>query len=206
MNTAFPRFAVVAYAVACALEVHAEVTMGPAFDSGMVLQRELPVPVWGTGEPGEKVTVSFAGQQLGTNADDNGQWMVKLAPLATSSTGQTMTVSGSNTIKFNRVLVDEVWLCSGQSNMAGTFTERKNRRIDPEVFDMDLSRFRFNGVQGWDTVSESRQDREHRHGHLLRLRAQPPSGKQATVWAALIALGTRQRLWPDGSHPLRSLA
>jgi sialate O-acetylesterase len=159
MNQAVSRVIFLGYVLTVSSIACAEVRVPPIFGNGMVLQRNLPVPVWGTAESGEQVSVSFAGQELRTTTDDEGHWMVTLAPLKTSSSGQTMAVRASNTLTFQRVLVGEVWLCCGQSNMAGTFTARKNRRIDPEVFDMDLSRFRFNGNKGWDTVSEKSQNR-----------------------------------------------
>ncbi len=94
--------------------VEAKVTPATIFTDHMVLQREMPVPVWGTADAGEKVTVSFAGQKLETTADEKGDWMVKLAPLATNANPQVLTI---NDITIQDVLVGEVWLCSGQSNM-----------------------------------------------------------------------------------------
>ncbi|MEM9346783.1 MAG: sialate O-acetylesterase [Planctomycetota bacterium] len=138
----------------CADESHAEVAMPSIFGDGMVLQRELPVPVWGTAGAGEAVTVTFAGQSVSTNADPDGIWQITLKPLTTSSTGRTLVVSGSNKLEFKDVLVGEVWLCSGQSNMAGTFNKNKGRVLDPEILKTDLSRLRFNGRNGWDKVSE----------------------------------------------------
>ena len=94
--------------------VEAKVTPAAIFTDHMVLQREMPVPVWGMADAGEKVTVSFAGQTLETTADEKGNWMVKLTPLATNATPQVLTI---NDISLQDVLVGEVWLCSGQSNM-----------------------------------------------------------------------------------------
>ena len=89
------RFLFAAFgAVACASVALAEVKVAPVFGNNMVLQRELPVPVWGTAAPGEKISVSFAGQNLETEADAEGKWMVKLAPLMTLKTGKQMTVKG----------------------------------------------------------------------------------------------------------------
>lgn len=94
--------------------VEAKVIPAAIFGDHLVLQREMPVPVWGTADAGEKVTVSFAGQNLETTADQEGNWMVKLAPLATNATPQVLTI---NDVTIQDVLVGEVWLCSGQSNM-----------------------------------------------------------------------------------------
>lgn len=119
----------------------AEVEMTNLFSDNMVLQRELPVPVWGTADPGEEVTVSFAGQIVEGTADESGKWMVKLAPLETSREGQTLTVKASNTLTFSGVLVGEVRLCSGQSNMQGRSNPHKGRFIPDEYFKRDLSTF-----------------------------------------------------------------
>lgn len=89
------------------------------FTDDAVLQQGMPVPVWGLASEGEKVTVKFAGQKVSTTAKD-GRWLVKLKPLKASATPQTMTITGENTVTITNVLVGEVWLCSGQSNMGLT--------------------------------------------------------------------------------------
>ncbi len=94
----------------------AAVTLPSVLGSHMVLQREMPVPVWGWAEPGEKVTVTFAGHEASTKADATGAWMVKL-PAMKAGGPHEMTVRGANTITLTDILVGEVWLCSGQSNM-----------------------------------------------------------------------------------------
>jgi sialate O-acetylesterase len=83
----------------------------------MVLQRDKPVKIWGFAAIGEKVTVSFATQTKTTIADDEGNWCVNLSPLKTSEKPQKMLIEGSNKIILTNILVGEVWLCSGQSNM-----------------------------------------------------------------------------------------
>lgn len=101
-------------AVAAALE------LASPFTDHMVLQRELPVPVWGAAEPGERVTVDFAGQSRQTTADQDGRWRVDLSPLPGSAAPRTLTVRGSKSddaLEVTDVLVGEVWLASGQSNM-----------------------------------------------------------------------------------------
>lgn len=101
----------------------AEVKLASPFTDHMVLQRELPVPVWGTAAPGEKVTVEFAGQKKSATADAAGQWRVDLAPLTASTEPRDLLVSSDNpqseirNPKLSDVLVGEVWLGSGQSNM-----------------------------------------------------------------------------------------
>jgi sialate O-acetylesterase len=89
----------------------------------MVLQRGQPVPVWGSSAPGTRVTVAFAHQQKSTLADGTGAWRVLLDPLEASSEPRPLRVTalpGEQIRTFDDVLVGDVWLCSGQSNMAMT--------------------------------------------------------------------------------------
>lgn len=94
-----------------------ELQLSNLFSDHMVLQREMPVPVWGLASPGEEVSVSFAGQIKYTKANQNGKWKVILDALETSKIARSMTVSGIQEITITDVLVGEVWICSGQSNM-----------------------------------------------------------------------------------------
>jgi sialate O-acetylesterase len=77
----------------------------------------MPVPVWGTAAPGESVTVQFAGHTAKTEADANGEWKVALPALEASSEGRDFRIEGKNRVVFKDVLVGEVWICCGQSNM-----------------------------------------------------------------------------------------
>ena len=102
-------------AVTCSL--FAEIKMPAVFNDGMVLQREAPVPVWGWGSDGAAVSVSYAGQKKTTTCKD-GKWMVKLDPLKASANPAEMTIKvGEETKSIKDILVGEVWLCGGQSNM-----------------------------------------------------------------------------------------
>lgn len=83
----------------------------------MVLQREMKVPVCGTAKVGEGVSVSFAGQVVKTKADESGRWLLRLDPLLGSAEGREMVIVGENRIVLSDVVVGEVWICSGQSNM-----------------------------------------------------------------------------------------
>ena len=98
--------------------LQADVKMPAIFGDHMVLQQDAKLPVWGTAEPAEKVTVTIAGKSQTATADANGKWVVKFEPLTASNNPVQMTVAGKNTLTFQDVLVGEVWLCSGQSNMA----------------------------------------------------------------------------------------
>jgi len=105
-----------------ASSVLAEVRLASPFTSHMVLQRDLQVPVWGTAEAGETITVTFAGQEIFTTAAADGTWRVDLQPMPASAEPRELVVTGnrqspSENLKCDDVLVGEVWLASGQSNM-----------------------------------------------------------------------------------------
>ena len=108
-----------------ALSARADVKLPAIFGDHMVLQRDTAVPFWGTAAPGEEITVSIAGQTASTKADADGKWSVKLAKLAAAGP-HTLTVKGKNTVMFSDVLIGEVWLGSGQSNMAMTVNRAKD--------------------------------------------------------------------------------
>ena len=103
--------------------LHAAVTLPRVFGDNMVLQRNTPIPVWGKAAPGEKVLVAFAGQKKTTTAGENGLWQLTLDPLKASKAPQSLVVSGENKLTLENVLVGEVWLCSGQSNMEWTVSK-----------------------------------------------------------------------------------
>ncbi|MDE1193580.1 MAG: sialate O-acetylesterase [Arachidicoccus sp.] len=96
----------------------------------MVLQNNAPVPIWGKATNGEKIIVSFAGQTKQVTADASGNWKVVLDKLKIYSSPRDLIIKGDkdkNTIILHNVLVGEVWLCSGQSNME--YTMRKNSKV-----------------------------------------------------------------------------
>ena len=85
---------------------------------GMVLQRDRAVPLWGAAAPGEAIVVRFAGQEKRATADDAaGRWRVDLDPMPASAAPATLTITGAETVEVRDVLVGDVWLCAGQSNM-----------------------------------------------------------------------------------------
>jgi sialate O-acetylesterase len=97
--------------------------LGGPWRDNAVLQRDVPLSVWGTARPGAKITVDFSGQQAVTQADNDGRWSVVLAALTASDRPVEMTVNatdgaGAVERKLSGLVVGEVWLCSGQSNMA----------------------------------------------------------------------------------------
>ncbi|MDR1191693.1 MAG: hypothetical protein LBK60_08555 [Verrucomicrobiales bacterium] len=95
-----------------------EITIAPVFSDHAVLQRDKPLPVWGRAEPGASVSVTFGAVSVSGTAGRDGRWVVKLPALAADSQPRTLTVSdGRDTVSVGDLLVGEVWLCSGQSNM-----------------------------------------------------------------------------------------
>ena len=132
-----------------AFTASADVTLPPVLGSGMVLQRDLPVPVWGWADAGEKVSVTFAGQTKTTKAGDDGKWMVKLDPLKANSKATSLMVTGNNKISLDNVLVGEVWICSGQSNMEWALRSSMNAK--EEVAAADHPQIRLFNVPGHTT-------------------------------------------------------
>lgn len=106
-------------ALAPSLVAAEKLRLASPFTDHAVLQRDSAVPVWGKAEPGTKLTVQFAGQEQVATADPMGKWSVKLEPLPASAEGRELIVkSEAESAKISDVLVGEVWICSGQSNMA----------------------------------------------------------------------------------------
>ncbi|OJV23848.1 MAG: hypothetical protein BGO12_03800 [Verrucomicrobia bacterium 61-8] len=99
------------------LHAHADVTLPALFSNHMILQRGERVPVWGWAEPGETVCVEIAGLSRKVAADAQGKWMVVLNLQLAERGPCTLTVTGKNRILLQDVLIGQVWLCAGQSNM-----------------------------------------------------------------------------------------
>jgi sialate O-acetylesterase len=116
----WPRCAAVLIAavVSSAALDAAEVSLARVFSDNMVIQRDQPVPVWGWADPGTAVSVSFNGKKAEGKADASGKWSVKLPPSALGAPAELSVAGGSKTLTLKNVLVGDVWLCSGQSNMA----------------------------------------------------------------------------------------
>ncbi len=125
-------------------EVRGDVTLPNIFNDNMVLQRDMPVPVWGWADKGEEVSVTFGSQAKRTVADQDGKWMVKLDAMKANKNPVEMTVKGKNTVSCKNVLVGEVWLCSGQSNMERSVARSLNRK--EEVAKASYPEIRYLGV------------------------------------------------------------
>ena len=132
--------------------VEAKVTVNPVFSDNMVLQRGMSVPVWGAADAGEEVTVKFAGQTKTAKAGADGKWSLKLDEMKASAKAQTMTIGA---VTFKDVLIGDVWVGSGQSNMAGgikerfggTLTEEEKTPV-PHILQVRFHTKRFRG-EGW---------------------------------------------------------
>lgn len=115
--------------------LRADVTLAPLFQDHAVLQCDQPVPVWGWADPGEVVLVSFRGQHQRVTTSADGRWLARLAPLAASTGSAELVITGKNTVRVADVLVGEVWLCSGQSNMEFPVYDPTSR-----IFHLDQAR------------------------------------------------------------------
>jgi sialate O-acetylesterase len=112
----------------------AAVRVPNVFSDDMVLQRDMPIVVWGWADPKEKVTVEIGGEKKEAKPNERGEWIAML-PSMKAGGPHVLTVSGANKLAFTNVLIGEVWVCSGQSNMemglapARTARRRSRRRI-----------------------------------------------------------------------------
>lgn len=122
------------------ISASAEVRLADIFSDHAVLQRNQPVPVWGWADPGEKITVTFNGQTHSTTATDAGTWRVDLDPMQANAKGGTLEVSGSSVVTRNDILVGEVWLCGGQSNMEWTVMNSRDAVTEIGLADYSLIR------------------------------------------------------------------
>ena len=105
--------------------LQAAVALASPFTDHAVLQRGQPIPVWGTADAGEKVTVTFDGQTKTVTAGDDKKWLIKL-DAHTAGGPYDLIVAGTNTITLTDILVGEVWICSGQSNMEWTLSKARD--------------------------------------------------------------------------------
>lgn len=98
------------------LYVHADIKLPGVFTDNMVLQRDMPIKIWGWADKREKVTISFGGNTVTVKADREGKWKAEL-PASPAGGPYEMTISGTNSIVLSNILVGDIWICSGQSNM-----------------------------------------------------------------------------------------
>ena len=126
MKIAFHRFSMQLLAIAafsCCVSsglvrhVHADVKLPNVFSDHMVLQQGQENRIWGTAAAGESISITIADKSIETKADAKGYWETKLPSMKASSNPIKLTIKGSSVVEINDILVGEVWICSGQSNM-----------------------------------------------------------------------------------------
>lgn len=111
----------------------AQLKLANVFSNDMVLQRDQEVRIWGTADKGALITLQFAGQTKQATTAMNGKWMIGLSPMPVSAQPQEMQVSaGAEKITLKGILIGDVWLCSGQSNMEYTFDRKLKRYAAPK--------------------------------------------------------------------------
>lgn len=132
----------IACLIGLAISASANVTLHPLFTDNMVLQQGMEVPVWGWADDGEQVSVTIDGKSATTKAT-NGKWMVRLAKMKAGGPFE-MKILGNNTLVLQNVLIGEVWVCSGQSNMQWPLSASDN--AEEEVKNADYPRIRLFSV------------------------------------------------------------
>ncbi|HEY0946991.1 MAG TPA: sialate O-acetylesterase [Opitutaceae bacterium] len=166
--------------LACGLSVApawGKVTVDSVFGSNMVLQREQPVRVRGAADPGERVTVRFAGQEKSGAAGADGRWMLTLDPLPVSREPRTMTIAGSaSRVELQNILVGDVWLCVGQSNMAFQLAKAKDGA--QEAAAADYPEIRIFGVH----FNAAREPREQAQGEWAECRPKRAAKTSAVAY------------------------
>lgn len=118
----------------------AQVKLARLFSDHVVLQRQKPIPIWGWAKPGEKVKITMAGQTVEGKADATGKWKLAFKPLEAGGPHSLQVTAKSGNVIVNDVLIGEVWLCSGQSNMEWPVSAAKN--YDAERKNADFPQIR----------------------------------------------------------------
>jgi len=167
----------------------AEVRLPRLFSDGMVIQRDQAVPVWGWAAAGETVRVRFAGQEKRSRADAGGTWRVELGPVKASAEGRSLVVSGSagsRAAEVRDVVVGEVWVCAGQSNME--FALERARDGEKEVAAARFPGIRLFGVR----PVVAREPRDNVEGAWRA--CTPASARKFSAVAYLFGREVHQRL------------
>lgn len=134
---------------ACCMAASAQITLPQMFQSGMVLQRGKPIPVWGHAMPGQQVTIQWNKRSHTTTANDQGRWRIDLPKTKAGGPYIMKVMSDSQTIHISDVLVGDVWLCSGQSNIDVTI-----ERVYPQYTD-EIDHFSNNNVRLFRVQNET---------------------------------------------------
>ncbi len=200
--------------------LHAEIRLPHVLASHMVLQRESAIPIWGWATPGELVTVTFAGQTCLANTASDGRWLVRLNALAASDSGRDLVVVGpSGRVVLTDVLVGDVWLAGGQSNMGFPLNSAHNAaQVLPQARDSQLRFFsvarktaavpQTDCAGTWETTTPetaknvsavayffAREIRQDQHCPVGVLQA-PWGGTDIETWISLVGLKQNPPLKP----------
>ncbi|MDO5308949.1 MAG: sialate O-acetylesterase [Planctomycetia bacterium] len=149
----FATFVLTCAACAMTTAAMADVTVSKCFTDNAVFQRDKPIVVWGKADADEEVTVEFNNTSATTTACKQGNWKVELPACPASFEGKDLVIKGKNTLTFSNILVGEVWICSGQSNMEMPLnswgqklkgTDEPRLACTPEEINGDYSYIRFN--------------------------------------------------------------
>ncbi len=189
--------------------------LAPPFGDHMVLQRDMPVPIWGRAAPSSTVTVDFAGQSKTAQADAEGNWMLDLDPMEASREGRTLTVkSDREGVSIEDVLIGEVWVCSGQSNMK--FDVKRMLDAEKEIAAANYPEIRLLGINGlgkpWDVCSPQTVSEFSAVAYVFATRLQEAlgvpigllsfsiGGSSAFRWTSRDALKSNPELWAYGNE------
>jgi len=119
------KYFVLIIAICCALASRAAIRLPALVGDHMVLQRDKPINVWGYAKPAEAVSITFAGKTYTATTSNDGKWTVKIQALKAGGPYQ-MVLAGENTLTLNDILIGDVWICSGQSNMEFQLSQANN--------------------------------------------------------------------------------
>ncbi|MFA7229560.1 MAG: sialate O-acetylesterase [Melioribacteraceae bacterium] len=131
---------IISFLTLLSVDLSADVRLASLFTDNMVIQRGKIVNVWGEADPGENINLLFNSQRVNTSADDKGNWLIKLSPMEAGGPFE-FTVEAKNKIILKNVMVGEVWICSGQSNME--FTLKKSDGGEEEIAKADYPSIRI---------------------------------------------------------------
>ena len=184
----------ISFLLVLAGSVSAKVVLPAIFSDNMVLQQNAQVNLWGKAMPGERVSVkaSWTDKTVTTKAAADGKWTVKLKTPAAAK-GQSVTVSGENTITINNVLVGEVWLCTGQSNMELT-AARVMDRFGDEICTDENEMIRYVKTPYGNNVNKPQDDISQMHWVSLNRKTAPSFSALAYFFA--------KEMWEETKVPI----
>ncbi len=185
----------------------ANVAVKPPFATSMVLQREMPVPIWGTAASGEQVTITIATQSKTVTTPSNGKWTAKLDPMPAGGP-YVLTIKGTNTVSLNDVYVGEVWQAAGQSNVDTRLNFYSNLASEITQANYPLLRYYTLRQPGetttWEVVSPSTAGPLSALAYFFGKELQQKTGRAVGLVVTAVG-GTRISAWLDpatlSAHP-----